>query len=307
MRKDIIGIDIGYGSTKVSYQGVEIKFPTAISFYTDNGISYGENNSYEFEGERYVVGTQAEGTETFATTSYDIIAKFAPLIIYHILSKFEEAKMQKPIEVRTGLALVDWDKKEEFAKRIQKFIVNGETIETKPIIIPQGVGVYNAYRAVSKDAERSNVTVIDIGFNTINLINIDKNKPRPDRSKSYPGHGVSTIIKPFVSLLENKFKIPFTEQEAVQFMLDERFKFNGEEDEQISEYIKTEKRKFVQKLFNSVLVNDKKVLGMSDVVIIAGGGAYMLEGVGLPKNTTFLAKNEKEKAYEFANVRGYTR
>ena len=54
-----------------------------------------------------------------------------------------------------------------------------------------------------------------------------------------------------------------------------------------------------------VLVNDKKTLGLSDVVIMAGGGAYMLENVQLPKNVVFLRKNDKEKAYEFANVRGY--
>jgi len=303
--KNVIAIDIGYGFTKVIYEGVEIKFPTAISFYTDNGISYGDSVIYEFEGEKYVVGSHAEGTETFATTSYDIIEKFGPLIIYHILNKFDQAKVQMPIEIRTGLALVDWDKKENFAKRISEFTVNGETIKTKPIIVPQGVGVYNAYRYKFAEAAKENITILDIGYNTINLINIERNKPRPDRSKSYPGHGVSSIIKPFVSLLENKYKFSFSEQEAVQIMLQEKFMFNGEEQEDIKIYIKAEKKKFIQKLFNSVLVNDKKVLGMSDKVIIAGGGAYMLENVGLPKNTLFLEKNENEKAFEYANSRGY--
>jgi plasmid segregation protein ParM len=303
--KGVIAIDVGYGFTKVVYEGVEIKFPTAISFYTDNGISYGDSVVYEFEGERYVVGTNAEGTETFATTSYSIIEKFGPLFIYHILNKFENAKLQMPIEIRTGLALVDWNKKEEFAKRISEFSVNGENIKTKPIIVPQGVGVFNAYRFKEPSAEKENITILDIGYNTINLINIEKNKPRPDRSKSYPGHGVSSIIKPFVGLLENRYKFSFSEQEAVQIMLKEKFTFNGEVQEDITEYIKSEKRKFIQKLFNSVLVNDKKVLGLSDKVIIAGGGAYMLKNVGLPNNCIFLKKNNEEDAFEFANSRGY--
>jgi hypothetical protein len=305
----VISIDIGYGHTKVvtevDNKVLEVKFPTAISFYTDNGITYGDNVVYEFEGEKYIVGTHAEGTETFSTTDYNIIHKFAPLIIYHILSKFEKAKQEMPVQVKTGLALVDWDKRDEFKERLKEFTVNEETIKTEPTIAPQGIGAYNVYKFNNPDTVNENITILDIGFNTINLINVDNNKPRPDRSKSYPGHGVSSIIKPFVSLLENKFKFSFSEQEAVGIMLKEKFTFNGEEREDIKDYIKAEKRKFIQKLFNSVLVNDKKVLGMSDKVIIVGGGTYMLENVKLPKNCIFLKKNENEKAYEYANARGY--
>jgi len=302
--KNVIGIDIGYGHTKVAYEGLTVKFPTAIAYFTDNGISYGENTVYEFEGEKYVVGTDASSAETFSTTDYKIIEKFAPLIIYHILNQFKEAKVEIPIEIRTGLALVDWEQKENFAKRIQEFVVNGETIKTNPIIVPQGVGVYNSYRFQKPEAIDETVSIIDIGFNTINLINLDKNKPQPQKSKSYPSHGVSSIIKPFVAFLENSFKAGFNEQEAVEIFLKGSFSYGGEVQEKISDYITDEKRKFIQKLFNSILVNDKKTLSMSDTVIISGGGAYLLDNVALPKNVLFLS-NGTEKAYEYSNVRGY--
>ena len=41
-----IGIDIGYSSCKVSFRDKITKFPTAISFATDVGIQYGNENVY---------------------------------------------------------------------------------------------------------------------------------------------------------------------------------------------------------------------------------------------------------------------
>ena len=60
------------------------------------------------------------------------------------------------------------------------------------------------------------------------------------------------------------------------------------------------KSQFVKKMFQSVLVNDKKTMAISDVVLIAGGGAYLLQDVPFPPNVEFV-----DSPYEFSNVRGY--
>jgi len=300
-KKGAISIDIGYGDVKVDWMDKIIKFPTAISFYTNNGITYGDSQVYDFEGEKYLVGSETTGSETFSTTDYKFLSKFAPLIIYHILKKFEIAGKDIPVRLNTGLALVDWDKKEEFVKRISKFKINDETITTDVKIVPQGVGIFMNNAKKDADIREQNATIIDIGNNTINLISMKKGKFQPHLSKSYPGHGVSSIIKPFRSYLENKFKMPFSEQEASEIASDERFTFNGEVQEEVTDFIKDEKRKFVLKLFNSVLVDDKKVIGMSETVILSGGGSYLLQKAKLPKNFRV-----DSAPMEFSNVKGYS-
>ena len=82
-----IAIDIGYSSTKIiDPQGKLLKFPTAVSYAIDTGINYGEDEIYDFEGDKLRVGEVAVD-EAFTTTEYKFLHKFAPLIIYHILNK----------------------------------------------------------------------------------------------------------------------------------------------------------------------------------------------------------------------------
>ena len=67
-----IGIDIGYSSTKVLYNDKIVRFPSSVSYATDVGITYGNDNVYDFEGEKYYVGKEAVSEETFVTTDYKL-------------------------------------------------------------------------------------------------------------------------------------------------------------------------------------------------------------------------------------------
>ena len=297
----IIGIDVGYSATKVFYEDKIVKFPTAVSYASNIGISYGDENVYEFEGEKYYVGKEAADGESFVMTDFKVLSKFAPLIVYHILNKFDKVQMTKPIEIRTGLALVDWDKKELFTERLSTFTVNNTEIETTPILMPQGAGVVQDWVQNNNDGEfPERLSIIDVGYNTINVLSFVDGKPVRKDMKGYPGHGVSSIIKPFFSFLENKFKMNFSEQEAIGIFVKGQFKYNGEEQAEVGEKVLELKNQFVKKLFQSVLVSDKKMMAISDVVLIAGGGAYLLQDIPFPPNVEFV-----DTPFEFSNVRGY--
>lgn len=277
------------------------KFPSAISFSSDTGLTYGEENVYEFEGEKYYVGKEAVSEEAFVTTDYKFLYKFAPIIIYHILSKFDAVNRDEPLEVRTGLAIVDWTNKEEFSERISNFTVNGKDITIQPVLIPQGAGVAVDWTTHDNNGEYPDrLHVLDIGFNTINSIHFEGGRPNKSKTKTYPGHGVSSIIKPFVSYMENKYSMQFSEQEAINIFVKGTFKYNGEDQDDIADKVIELKSQFVKKMFQSVLVNDKKTMAISDVVLIAGGGAYLLQDIPFPPNVMFV-----DSPFEFSNCRGY--
>ena len=309
MSKEKIAIDIGYGQTKIKYKDKIVKFPTAIALYSDTGIEYGDTNIYEFEGEKYLVGNESVLNETFATMNFEFIYKFAPLIIYHILKKFHLAGKPMPLQVNTGLALVDWTQEnlQKFKERLSEFEVNGEKIQLTTNLVPQGVGIYMNYKNEGSktlnenlDFAKMNVVVIDIGYNTINLLHINKGKFQRQSSKSYPGLGVSSLIKPFRLYLENKFKTSFTDQEAMGYAIDEFMMWNGIEQEEVINHIKDEKRKFVLRLFKSVLQDELPLLGRAHMVLISGGGAYLLQNAKLPPHYAV-----DDEPMEFANVKGY--
>jgi len=295
-----ISIDIGYGHCKVLYDGKLVKFPTAISYANDSGVAYGELNSYNFEGKDYSVGSDASD-EAFSTTDYKLLYKFSPLIVYHILSKFDELD-NKVIKINTGLSIVDWGNKDEFIERLSKIEVDGNTIELDVTLIPQGAGCAVDWVENQNDSVYpKKLSVIDIGFNTINLIYLENGRPIRQKSKPYPGHGVISIVKTFSTYMENKYAMNFSQQEINDIFLEGEFIYNGEVQEEVAQRIELEKEQFVAKLFNTILVDAKKTFTTSNVVLIGGGGAYMLEDIPLPPNVEFV-----ESPYEYSNVRGYS-
>jgi len=299
-----LGLDIGYSQTKIGTPEKLYKLPTAISYAIDSGINYGEDEIYEFEGKKYRVGDVAID-EAFTTTNYKFLHKYAPLILFHVLNKLGligQQGLTQPIELRTGLALTDWKHKEEFTQRLSNFTVNGINIKINNIaIIPQGAGVYYDYIHTKTGGNiPSPVSIIDIGYNTVNFLYFEDNMPIKSKCKGFSGHGVVSIIRPFTNWLETTYSDRFTEQEAIKILLKGKFIFNGEEQQEVTKMINELKSNFVDKLFNSILVSEKKLLGTSEKVVIAGGGAYFLKNVQFPPNVDFSLE-----PHELANVRGY--
>lgn len=298
-----LGIDIGYSSTKIKFNNEFYKVPTSISFANDMGIEYGENNVYAFEGEKYYVGESASD-EAFTTTDYKFLFKFAPLIIYHIIKKLNIAG---PMTVKTGLALTDWSKREEFQQRINIIKVDDQIITTGAKVVgPQGSGAYNSYISDNAlfDKLPNKMSVIDIGYRTINFLYYEKGVAQQNRMKGFPGHGVVSIIKTFTSMLESTYGINFSEQEALKIFMDGHFSFGGTVQEQIPAMIEDLKNKFKTKLMQSVLVSENKLLQLSDKVLITGGGSYFLKNTPMPPNTCW-SSDAGRMPDEFANVSGY--
>lgn len=309
MDKNSIAIDIGYGACKILYDGKLTSFPTAISFHTDNGVKYGQDSVYEFEGEQYYVGDDAVSAECFTTTDFKFLLKYAPLIIYHILKKFDGINLARPVELRTGLSLSDWDKRTEFAKRIENFEVNGEKVSLNVSFLPQGAGILNAALERYPELSRAHVCIIDIGMNTINYLVMKNGKPIRSLSASYPGHGAISMIKALTSFMENKYGMSFSNTELIRVFVKEEFKYGGVFDEEVAEKVKELKRQLILRIFQSVLVNEKKSLNTADAVVISGGGAHILASSDQtwPANTMFLGVDENDTVDAiYANVYGYS-
>jgi len=297
-----ISIDIGYGSTKVSYSGKVVQVPTAVAFSTDVGMSVGDNkNVYEYKGDSYIVGKEAINS-AFDTTSFNFIKDYAGLIIYHILSKFEDTDFDRPIQVNTGLAITDYGRRQEFLDAISVIEVDGRTIHIDATCVPQGAGIAIDWTTNNNNGEYPELlTVIDIGFNTVGLICFEDGRPVKSNIKGFPGAGVTTIVAPLKDYLENTYSMKYTTQEALKILKKGKYKFNGEDQPEITTKIEEFKRKFIKTLFNSILVSEKKLLATSDAVVIGGGGAYFIESVPTPPNVVLA-----NSPYEFSNVSGYS-
>lgn len=296
----MINIDSGYSSIKVFYKNQWKKIPSCISFSNSGGMTFGDSiNEYKFEGDTYTIGDTSVDEEAFVTTDFKFKYKFEPLIVAHVRDTLHIPSSEL-CNITLSLALTDWDKKEELAKRCSEFEINGNTLKNTVNVIPQGIGAYYDWiHNQNNDNHPDSAYLIDIGFSTINVIVFSQGKPLRNKSKGFPNHGVSSIIKPFTNHLEKMYSMPFSEQESIKIFTTNKFVFNGEVQDKVTDVIASYKSQFVKRIFSSILVQDKKLLATSEAVIIAGGGCYFLEGTAFPPNVFFV-----EKPYEFSNLRG---
>jgi len=297
---ETIRIDSGYSSVKFFFDGKWRKVPSSIAYNTDIGITVGETKDlYKFEGEEYTIGKQAINEEAFTTTDFKFKHKFEPLIIKYIrdLCKIDD---KETVNIVLSLALVDWRNQDKLRDRCREFVVNDVTIHNNISIIPQGIGAFYDFVSNTNNGNFPDSTyLIDIGYSTINVVYLLGNTAQRSNCKGYPNHGVSSIIKPFTNYLETTFSMAFSEQEAIRYFIQGQFKYNGEIVEAVSEKIKLLKSQFIKKLFQSILIQDKKSISTSDTIVLAGGGCYYLDNVKFPFNCKFV-----NKPYEFSNLRG---
>lgn len=298
-----VGVDLGYSSSKISFLGKLSTEPTAINFNIDTGLSYGTNPSFIFENEDLLVGENVQ--ESFSTLDYNFKYKYDPLILFSILFKLKAINFnqedQTHIELRIGLSLADWKNKDDYIKRLSEFEVDGRTFKFNNIkIIPQGAGAYIDYISTKQIPHPDTAMLLDIGYNTINVLYFDNGVPQRNNSRSFPGHGVSSIIKSFSDFLENEYGMSFSDAEALQIFLKNKFIYNGVDQEKVKAIIFELKNNFLKKLKNSILVRERKLLSTSEKVIFAGGGANLLYGTTFPPNVDFV---EPERLY--SNCRGF--
>jgi hypothetical protein len=292
-------MDTGYSSLKGYYNGKYYKVPTSVSFSDKSNFQLGSSLSYDFEGKHYLIGDGSVSEDSFSTTDFKIKLKFEPLFIKFFRDKLEISD-DVVCDVVLSLALVDWNNRQELIDRCSEFTVNDVVIKNNVKCIPQGIGSYADFK-VNKNSsiDPSSTFLIDIGYNTINAIYIEEGKVVPTKSKGYPNHGVSSVIKKFTNYLESTYSLPFSEQEAIKIFISNKFIYQGKVMDDVTDKISEYKSQFISTLFNSILVADKKLLSTSEKVVLSGGGTYFLKDTQFPENVILV-----DEPYEFSNCKG---
>ena len=164
-----IACDIGYGFTKYKTTGGVASFPSAIAHARKHQADIGMNLAHEFEGGSYLVGDHAV-RNALTTRDYSWLIKYAPLLLFKAMNQ-AELDPSKDIQLVTGLSLLNWAKRQEFAERLSDFVVDKLRVNNIKInLVPQGKGVYLDCLTKVKDLANQLCLVIDIGTNTLDAI-----------------------------------------------------------------------------------------------------------------------------------------
>lgn len=293
-----IAIDIGYGDTKVMFKDKIFKFASAIEKKKESQADYAQSmdDVYEYEGRKYCVGDKAL-TNAVSTRGFNFLVKYSPLIIFHALT-IAKVDITQPIQIITGLSIVNWQEREEFTNAISTININNSVIQPKIKLMAQGQGIYLDYNDAKDNGD---VCIVDIGYNTFDFLVFTNGKPRQDLSFATK-KGANEIITELQTKIKKRFQFDASEQIAKKIFLDNSIEIYGNNID-LTDEIEDAKKDYVTFLIDELKSQRGDLLKTAKKVIFSGGGTYFLDDIKLLKDTPNIAFSQKP--YEFANVRGY--
>lgn len=290
-----IAVDIGFGSTKAMTNQSLFKFPSAITRVKESQGDLVINNAFDFRGKNYFVGDDAL-REAITTRGYSFLQTYGPLLLY---KAFLDAKMDitNNIKVATGLSLLHWKNREEFASLLTDFIVNKNRVKSQVQLIPQGKGIYVDFISKNQQFENKLVLVVDIGYNTLDVIPFEKGRPLVGDAWA-TSQGVNIIINELRKKLAKELSISFSEARINECMIKKFIQIENEEHD-ISKFVDEEKENYNELVTQELQSNNYELYKSASAIIISGGGAYHF-GELKAKSMIFT-----DSPYELSNVRGY--
>jgi len=188
-------------------------------------------------------------------------------------------------------------------KRIE---VNGEYLEFATRFYPQGFGTLADYRldadgCVIEDT-RENIVIIDVGFNTIDMVAVEKGKVTREDSDTLYGQGVSRMALEVLAKLRTTENLYYlSEAAANDILLTGKYRVYGQEKD-LSDFKKTVIAEYTKWLFVEIESKMARRLQNADKVILSGGGAHYIKDYipGKYSDMIFIPHNP-----EYSNARGF--
>lgn len=301
--KSCVGIDIGYGFTKIYRDGDPYRFPTAVSEF-NRETTFSDLRLVRVNGNGYIVGEQAEreGNNVRTRTTGFVASPAWIAVLSHALNKagytsgdiilgvppkdFTKAYRQQIIDSMKGsrIFIGDMDNPYKFNGNVR--------------IIPQGAGIFFRHIRDNQGDFKKNVVVIDVGHFTVDFTYFSEGKYVESAAESEE-MGMSKLLDEICDRfyhVNNRTRIGH--REALLLLKNDELKYLG------NTYRLAEKAGLVEsygrRLADMIDEYFRKLSLKPDIGIIGGGGGMFLKGFLEADHSFALVDNP-----EFANAMGY--
>ena len=290
----MIGIDVGFGYTKVS--PMEIMFPSVFSEVTytsslQNSGNLIDNMELELDGKTYLVGNKAQLENGSGSFSADNMLRHKICILTAIAITHGNFLGS----VVLGLPVADMGRKKAMQELVGIYSIklSGEEyfIDIKKInIVPQGAAAYfdlllDDDGKITSDLGTKKIALIDVGEKTVDFVCIDKNRFVNELSGSL-NLGMNTAYLRLIKSIQTELGITTLPSKAKQYA------------DRVSTTA-TEYRKLSEEILNNVSSWWPSLNDFNAIYITGGGGETLGE--------YFQEQIECQivEGGQFSNSRGY--
>jgi hypothetical protein len=279
-----IGLDVGFGWTKVVTEEKTFKFPTWLAYYKPSSIT--EIEPITVDGKDYVVGEDAKVMKKIDINDIDTLVKYLPVFVKYIKTVVGENG-----PVVSGLPPKHFKRLKDTAEKA----VN--------LVVPQTVGILADIEEKLPIEEEEYVLIIDIGFNTLDYLVAQKANERWSKKalESVDNYGVSLAVEHFkkylpidlVGIVKN-----WSLSKIMKVFETGNLKIAGETIDLFNYKIKAIEE-YTEQLIQRLKEELGDLLYETDYVVIAGGGANIVKRELIRKDA-YIPEDP-----QFSNARGY--
>lgn len=302
----MVGVDVGYGYTKVYWKGGRFKFPSLVTSDTTTVLE--EKNLVRWNGREFYVGA---GRKDLRGDNFPFTEEYQALLYYGIVQVMKKEPVEKVV-VGLGVPPIFKSRREEvkkFHRRTVEVWVGGVKyrFQVEPVVFLQSWGGYvdHIYTLEGKYLKENNRPAIysDWGYYTIDTIvavpvwegGEEKVVPRlPQAESPTIKKGVSTLFHLYSSLVAERGGPVFPDlRTAERSFLQNKFP------EERRKALEIWKREVMEEVLTRY---EEEVHGLEKVVIFGGGATFVEGDLSLRwKDRTV----EVIRLDEFSNARGY--
>lgn len=298
--KVILSIDLGYGDCKIAL-GTKTELLKKFKFPTMIGVTKKINDVQdlrikEYDGYHYYVGENAKhlpSENLIDMSEYKNLEYYAPLLINHAV---EMCEIQPDILI-SGLSIAQLNNSAAFQKKITSFEVDGKQHNYEVYLLPQGSGAklfidnYFDNFPVKNQTYLGNSTYVigDLGFNTIDLILVDRGKTSPSLFQGIEREGMLKIATLVAKFIKEKHDRNITLGEAKQIIDTKTYRLRGKSYDYSAEILSI-KRDYLKGVLALIEEKFPSILDKCDFVFLCGGGSTIFETgdnnfIKVPKNS----------------------
>jgi hypothetical protein len=287
--KKILGIDGGYGHTKLTWglsDGTilkRFKFPSMVGVTKKN--EYVEDaRIYGFRGHSYYVGDNAShlpSENLIDISDYKNLEHYMPLFLHHAIQEIGDI----PDIIVVGLSIAQIGNSGYFQAELKKFTVDNKEYNFDLVfVLPQGAGTKltidkygdNFPNEQKEDLSSSTYIGCDIGFNTLDLFLVTEGKTSPNLFEGIEKQGVMLIAQKVAKLIHQDFNRTITLQEARDVIDSGVYKLRGKS-HSYKDQIDEIKKEYLKDMIKLVESRYGKIIDKCNFISVSGGGSTIFK------------------------------
>ena len=311
--KTVLGWDYGFGHNKIILGTSDGKIIKQYKFSSIIGVTernphINDSRIVDFKEHSYYVGEDAVGLPSenlIDITEYKNLEYYAPLFLYTVLKQINII----PDIIVTGLSKAQIENSGYFKEALQNFTVNDETFSfDKIFVLPQGAGSklcideYGDNFPHKQEQFMGDTTFVgvDIGFQSLDLFNVQNGKTSPNLFEGIEKEGVMKIATKVAQKVKEVHGRGITLHEAKDIIDTGVYRLRGQSHE-FKEYVDEVKKEYLKELLELIESRYGDILDKCDFIFLSGGGSTIF------KTTDNGFIRTPKSAHEFFNSIGFFR